>query len=148
MTLTLRRATMKDASTLFDWRNDQLTRSMSLRPDHVGWEEHEWWLSASLVNPCRVLMIAELDGEPVGTVRLDYGDETEMSWTVAPSHRGKGIGSVMIAAAMPAGDVIAWIKPENVASQRIAEKAGFVLSGHDGLQKWSRAAQIEPRAAA
>ena len=133
--MKLRPATFEDAGLLFAWRNDDLTRAMSLSTGEVSWADHESWLRGSLVNPDRKLLICENDNGPVGTVRIDEG--TEVSWTVAPEHRRKGIGSQMVSMASP-DHAVAWIKAENEASRRIAEKAGFVLASDGELQKWVR----------
>lgn len=91
------------------------------------------WLIGVFGNPDRALYIAEEGGEPVGTVRMD-GDE--LSWTVAPKSRGRGVGTRMVQAAMDLGPRLATIKRDNISSQRIAEKAGFVLSTDGELQTW------------
>ena len=133
----LRPATLEDARMLLAWRNDEATRAASVGTDAVSWQDHVDWLRASLENPRRKLLIAEA-GQPVGTVRIDYGAETELSWTVAPDARGQGHGKAMVLAAMPEGPVIAHIKRGNVASQRIAEAAGFTLAKDGDLQRWER----------
>lgn len=134
----LRRATMADAKMLFDWRNDPETCAASINSDPPQWEGHQKWLDASLCNPERALLIAEVDGVPVGTVRIDHGEETELSWTVAPDQRGKGIAKQMVELACPPEHVVAKIKPENVASQKVAESAGFMLVEEGELQVWER----------
>ena len=136
--VTLRPATMDDAQILFDWRNDYETRANSLNTVPVPWEDHCRWLKASLENPRRDLIIAEVEGVPVGTVRIDRGVGTEMSWTVSPARRVKGIGKAMVAKACPPGEVIAQIKAANLASQRIAEHAGFQKIEDGALQLWKR----------
>lgn len=126
----LRKATMDDAETLFRWRNDPLTRQNSFTTDEVPWESHIKWLEASFQNPNRALYIAEC-----GTVRADIqGDRVELSWTVAPEIRGKGFGKAMVACAVslyPDFILTASIKPGNVASEKIAESAGFHLASRD-----------------
>lgn len=143
----MRPATFDDAATLFEWRNDPVTRAMSSNTDPVPWETHLAWLSASLANPDRTLLICEEDGVPVGTVRVD-GDE--MSWTVAPEARGRGLASIMIAMAGPQGRT-AEIKAENLASQRAARKAGFRLVRKGPMQEWRcehQSGSISPRSTA
>lgn len=136
--MKLRPATIDDASLLLEWRNDPLTREASVNTDPVGWDGHVEWFRSSLTNPNRKLLVVEVNEEPVGTVRIDYGDETEISWTVAPSARGRSLGKQMVQAALPDGPVIAHIKRENIASQRIAQAAGFKLVCDEPLQRWSR----------
>jgi RimJ/RimL family protein N-acetyltransferase len=135
--MKLRPATLDDAALLLEWRNDLLTREASVNTEPVSWDSHVAWLRASLGNPRRKLLIAEIE-RPVGTVRIDYGEETELSWTVAPDARGRRLGKAMVLAAVPEGQVIAHIKHDNVASQRIAEAAGFRLARGGDLQRWVR----------
>ncbi|WP_210026738.1 GNAT family N-acetyltransferase [Methylobacterium sp. PvR107] len=138
MTLHLRHARPSDASWLLEWRNDPATRLASISEAEVDAESHEAWLLKAIAGAGRTLLIAETD-RPVGVVRLDFGDSTEMSWTVAPEARGQGIGLQMVRAALPSGRVFACIKSENIPSQRIAAGAGFTLLSDGRLQRWERA---------
>jgi RimJ/RimL family protein N-acetyltransferase len=138
MTLTLRPATEADAWLLLDWRNDATTRRNSIDGSEVAWDDHVHWLSTTLARADRRLLIAELGQEAVGTARFDQtGDHCTLSWTVAPSHRGRGIGRELVACAIRHAHVpllFASIKDENIASIRIAEACGFERSGsEDGL---------------
>ena len=72
-----------------------------------------------------VLRDDELVGE-VGFGRL--GEEIEMGWTFARSAWGRGYATEAGRAALtraPADRIIAVIRPENVASQRVATRLGF-----------------------
>jgi RimJ/RimL family protein N-acetyltransferase len=132
--MILRPATMDDAERLFAWRNDPETRAQSLTTDRVPWDDHVAWLERSLAMPERTLLIAEVAGTPVGTVRLD-GEE--MSWTVAPEHRRKGYAKEMVRLALPR-DATAQIKRGNLASQKVARAAGLQLVEDGELQVWRR----------
>ena len=135
--IVLRPATMEDAETLFRWRNDPVTRANSIIQDPVPWDNHVAWLSASLRRPDRTLLIA--GSIPVGTVRFDtVGDVTEMSWTVAPEARGKGVGFQMVLAASEGKNLVAKIMKHNIASQKIAAKSGFSLLKDADLQEWEK----------
>lgn len=136
--LTLRPATLADAERLFAWRNDPATRAASVHDGEVAWEEHLAWLNSSLASLARDLLIAEEDGEPVGTVRIDRTDETEVSWTVAPGHRGKGYGAAMVRLACPDEPSIAHIKADNAASRKIAVAAGYSCIEKGPLERWTR----------
>lgn len=129
--LILRPATMLDSQTLFEWRNDPLTRANSFNSAEVALKDHLAWLEKSISNPNRLLLIAKENGISVGTARLDRGEnESEVSWTIAPSHRGKGIGKRMIKtliASLSGEKLVAKIKPTNSASRKIAIDAGFQL---------------------
>ncbi|WP_422924754.1 GNAT family N-acetyltransferase [Singulisphaera sp. PoT] len=132
-----RNATLTDAELLFAWRNDPETREHSHNTGLLEFEKHVAWLEATLANPRRDLRIAEWKGIPVGTVRIDLLDDgCELSWTVAPESRGKGIGKQMIKSAVEglSGAVFAEIKAGNIASSRMAEYAGMeLISEKDGV---------------
>jgi RimJ/RimL family protein N-acetyltransferase len=111
---------------------------MFLNSDPVGWDDHVAWIEATLKRSDRELFIAERDGEPVGTARIDY-DESRMpqvSITVAPEHRGQGLSEPILAAALPAQGCEAEVKRENLASQRMVERVGFQLVEGGDLQIW------------
>ncbi len=135
MEFIFRKATNADLERLLEWRNDPLTRQNSKNSEPVSRKTHEAWLRFSLENQDRRLFIAEVSGKPVGTVRLDRSaDEWELSWTVAPATRGKGLGKEMVkeATKLVSGGMIAQVKEGNVASLRIAEYAGFTPVGKTG----------------
>lgn len=129
----LRRATLDDSLLLFEWRNDALTRENSINNDPVPWEKHSEWVAASLVNPARMLFIG-VDQRPVGTSRLDrISDHLELSYTVSPQSRGQGYGHALVEGTLThcAGPVRATVKPQNLASRAILERAGFALVGEE-----------------
>ena len=126
--MTLRRATMDDAQRLFDWRNDPVTRQASHSTAELKLDEHLAWLARSLEMPGRAIYIAETDGVAVGTARTDLDEGvTELSWTVAPELRGKGIGEqlVRLLIEQTPGPLTAEIRMGNAASLRIAQKVGL-----------------------
>lgn len=123
--MELRRATINDAKMLFDWRNDSETRAMSRDTSELVMENHVGWLNRRLSLADPGLYIAEEDGDTVGMVRID---DDEISYTVAPSHRRKGIGEAMLVKAREMfGQKIAEIKRDNVASAKVAERAGHTV---------------------
>lgn len=139
--IALRAATMDDAQRLFNWRTDAETVAAAINTSAISWDEHVTWLKARLADERTKLLIAELDGSPVGTVRFDTRSEyTELSWTVAPEVRGKGVGKAMVALAASQwqGPLICRIKQRNSGSQRIASRAGFSLYVDGPLQVWRK----------
>jgi RimJ/RimL family protein N-acetyltransferase len=139
--MILRAATEDDAEQLLIWRNDPTTRANSLDTELVSLEVHARWLASVLNNPSRELLVAELDGEAVGTVRIDYLEANcELSWTVAPEWRQRGLGKTMLAMAMnraPRRLVEAKIKPDNTASEQIVRHLGFTKAAdHGGVGVW------------
>ncbi len=125
-----------------DWRNDPETRKSSHNVSEVNKEEHVSWLTAQLENSkCRIY-VAEQNGVPIGTVRADYsGGVWELSWTTAPSARGKGVAKRMVAilARLICDPIRAEVKVGNVASARIAENAGMELINEvEGILHYGR----------
>ena len=73
------------------------TRHASLNTENISFEAHQAWVRSVLADPARRLYVAERQGIPVGTLRVDRRDDAcELSWTVAPEFRGRGIGTRMV----------------------------------------------------
>lgn len=136
--IELRKATFADAATLLRWRNDPVTRAMSLSNETVRQGDHLAWLSRVLADSRRQLLVGVYDGYPIGTARIDRGGETEISWTIAPEWRGCGFCSALIAAAVPDGHVVARIKVGNIASQHAAARNGFRRVAAGPVERWER----------
>lgn len=131
--ITLRPATADDAARLLAWRNDPQTRAMSVSSAEVTADEHRAFLAASLASSDRLLFVAEAEGRAVGTLRLDRepGATFAVSLTVAPEERKKGYSLSLLRAAdaeaLKSGGrrLVAVLKPENAASRRAFEDAGY-----------------------
>lgn len=128
----LRPVTMKDWEILLQWRNDTETRNNSHHIELVGEEEHKVWLESVLSNNNRQMYLALEYDTPVGVVRADFdkdNDVYELSWTVSPDMRGKGIGKIIvkILAQKLNYRIRAEVKKNNTASVKIAEYAGMTL---------------------
>jgi RimJ/RimL family protein N-acetyltransferase len=132
--LSLRPATADDSERLLAWRNDPRTRAMAVVQAAVERATHARWLATRLNDADTLLTIAVQDGEPVGTVRLDrHGrDEAELSITIAPEARGRGLARPAIELGVEHAHrewgvtrVTARIRPENTASRRAFAAAGF-----------------------
>ena len=110
--LQIRPATLADSNLLYNWRNDLATRKASRNQEEITPEHHQQWLRETLAENNRRLFIAESDQTPVGTIRLDFADEVEISWTVAPTARGNGWGKKMVAllAESVNCDLVAWVR--------------------------------------
>ena len=130
--ITLRRVEETDKESLWQWRNDELTRQMSIDTQEVPWADHCVWFERVQRDPDRHLLIGESEHIPVGTVRLDcLDDAAEINITIAPSARGKGFGLALLDAATQYAKtqqlvaLTAVIRPSNKASQIIFERAGY-----------------------
>ena len=135
MLVELRPATMEDADLLLDWRNDASTRKASLSSEKVSKTDHLTWLQASLRNKDRRLWIAQVEDAMIGSCRADRLPEGWLlSWTIAPDRRGKGLAYPMLQAMLTdlTGPFFAQIKQDNLASIKVAEKAGFTCQERKG----------------
>lgn len=128
--LTFKPAKVEDCKLLFDWRNDEITRKNSISSDIIPFENHVKWFNESLKNKNRKIYIVFNNNTTVGTTRVDIENKKNIiSWTIAPSARGKGYGKLMVKSFvdMLNGEIIAIIKENNTASIKIAEFAGLKL---------------------
>lgn len=129
--MLLRRARIEDAQLLLSWRNDPETRLQSKSTEEISVEDHIQWLTKILKNSQIKLYIAEVNQIPVGTVRSnrDRDGTLELSWTVAPIHRGKGLGKIMVMQFVqklhPRQKFIARIRKGNISSENIAKALGL-----------------------
>lgn len=94
--ISYRPAEPADAEFLFKLKNDEGVRQSSIQSrDGVRWEPHQAWLRDALENDRLALWIIELNGEPVGTWRMEKAgpDLVEVAIHLMPEARGKGIGA-------------------------------------------------------
>lgn len=129
--MILRPATLDDAKILFAWRNDPETRNQSRNANEVAWDEHVAWLTQSFSWDGFKMYIAEDQGVPIGTVRSYENEEgfVELSWTIAPSARGKGYGKRMVLEFVrqfhPEDKLTATVRKGNIPSAKIAQALGL-----------------------
>jgi RimJ/RimL family protein N-acetyltransferase len=124
MSLTLRKAQMKDAQMLLGWKNEEDTRRNSIVTDKViAVADHLKWLERTLADDSVELYVIEDSGFPIGDVRLDKGAETEISIRMDASCRGRGLATQVIA--MFKSPLTAKIRVHNVASMRV-----FIANGY------------------
>lgn len=132
--ICLRPVSHSDIELLWEWANDPETRKNSFDSAKIPWEEHRTWCQKKLSDEsCRIWIASTGGNAPVGYIRFD-GKESEatISLTVAPNARGKGYGTKIIQQACDRlfaesqfRLVHAYIKPNNIASVKVFEAAGF-----------------------
>lgn len=135
--LQVRPATLDDARLLFYGRNAEAVRRWSLDTGVIEWPQHQHWLTASLSNAQRLLLIAEADDGPVGVLRYDLrGVEAEVSIYLLEGRFGQGWGRALLArgeafvrAHWPQLQAIkAQVLPANQPSLKVFREAGFTQS--------------------
>jgi len=110
-------------------------------------EELEWHMHGHPKNPDFGLWATVLkeSGEFIGRCGLlpsniDGQDEVEVAYTIAEAHQGRGLGTEAAQAILQYGfdklslrRLISLIEPENLPSQKVAEKIGmrFEKEAHD-----------------
>lgn len=138
-TIRVRHASMDDCHFLFELRNDPVARLAFIHTEEVTRDNHIAWLQDYLQSSQGILYIAEdISGNKLGVVRFDIsGIEAEVSINISPDFRGKGLGFDILTKSLDTfrtehPDIVclkAHIKPDNLASQKIFKKSGFVNQG-------------------
>lgn len=142
--IRLRPATEADCRLLWEWANEPGVRASAFSQWPIGWDEHTAWFRAQLTDAASMILIGEDAAErPIGQVRMhrQSSSEGEIDVSVARDFRGAGYGSLLIdtavrEAAASAGitRVHAFIRPENGASARAFENAGFRRIGEEQVK--------------
>ena len=133
--VALRPATAEDEAMLLEWANDPGTRAASRSHEPIPPADHQRWLVRRLATPDDArIWIGESDGLPIGVVRFERRgpDRVEVSITVAPDARGRGLarplleeGIVAARAVFGRVTILADVLPGNEASMRLFGAAGF-----------------------
>jgi RimJ/RimL family protein N-acetyltransferase len=132
----LRPAVDSDASLLFKFVNEPDSLAWKIRTAAlISWDEHTKWLELRLKNHnCRIWIIV-LDNTAVGQIRLEKSDHTvEIDIYVAQQFRKQNIASQALSFAVKCSQsrwrglpLSALVKPNNNASIKLFEKAGFLV---------------------
>lgn len=140
----LRPAGPADRDRLLAWRNDPTTVRHSRTAAAVTDDDHDRWFAARLEDPATRLCIGEVDGEPVGMVRVDIARAVgTISIAIDPTRRGEGLGTAVLRALLEtwrsdfqAVRLVADVSIDNPASRRAFLAAGFTPDGvADGFEQ-------------
>ncbi|MDX5437520.1 MAG: UDP-2,4-diacetamido-2,4,6-trideoxy-beta-L-altropyranose hydrolase [Pontibacter sp.] len=132
--ISMREATPDDLMLLFDWANDPDVRKQSFNPNPILLASHTRWLHAKLEDEQAKLYIAESHGVPAAHIRFEVEDgKAIISYLIGAGFRGKGLGHVVLQRGVakllrqkPTVRLVeGLVQPENIASVRAFEKAGF-----------------------
>lgn len=131
----IRLATIEDMKDVFDLSNDNLVRENSFNQEIIEWENHQKWFKNKLEDGKSPFYVIKNNNDLVAQIRFDRNDdEADISISVAPSFRGKGLGATLLKKAsekviseMEIKKIIAYVKNDNAASKTIFEKAGYIL---------------------
>ena len=138
-TLKLRRASLNDCETVWQWRNDPRTRCFAFNAAEIPLERHRQWYRGIMSNGDQQLLIGTVDDHAIGVLRYDRVDTGwEISVYLDPDLQGLGLGSKLIEAGChwltkelaPPHCIIAQTLPNNTASNKAFCKAGFLPTGN------------------
>lgn len=144
--LPLRPATLADGAVLLRWRNDPTAYRFFFHARPVSPTEHADWLRARLLDPrTRLFVLLDPKGRPLGQIRLELGrrGSAEVSLSLAPEARGRGLGPRALASAtararrLSIRRLIAHTRSDNLPSALAFLKAGYQFvrrlrrGGHD-----------------
>ncbi len=142
--LQLRALREGDRRLLWEWANDPEVRSASFSSDPIPWDTHTSWFNAKLPEPPntslshRVFIAEDEEGVPVGQIRFEKHADAhwDVGLSLSKDFRGRGLASRLIAIGIreliaDAGhaSMHAYVKPQNVASVKSFERAGFERIG-------------------
>lgn len=136
-TLTLRVATLDDARLLFEGRNAEQVRAVSVNQAPLLWEDHLRWLQAALASSDRLLLIAQAVVGDIGVVRYDReGVTAEVSIYLFAQRFALGWGRYLLQAGERAvheywpelQQIDASVQPDNPASLALFRGAGYQQS--------------------
>ncbi len=131
----LRSATEVDSDQLFEWVNrpDSLS-GKAVTSEPILRVTHDNWFAGRLADPGTMIHLIEVDGNPVGQIRLqqDSSGAFAVDIYIEPSHRGQGIAAWSIYQAVSQlrenhdnARLVALVRRENEASQALFQHAGF-----------------------
>ncbi len=148
--ITLRKASMADCETIFQWQSNPEVRKYLRNTAPVSWLEHVTWFTSTLsTNTKKNLYLIKLEKDTVGMLRFDQVKRSdylcinienkitneklkEISWEIsiiiAPNFQGKRLAYLALKK-IPNDykqyDIFAEVHKENIASQNTFINAGF-----------------------
>jgi len=132
--IKIRPADLNDCKSLFDWRSDELSKTMFFNGSSQSIEEHEVWFKNSLCNVDRALYVGELGYKKLGVCRFDFLESemlAEVSINMNPSMRGSDLEEKFLFESIECYlennkyNLLAKVKPNNLTSLNVFKSAGF-----------------------
>lgn len=136
--LVLRKAIKEDCIMVFELSNDSEVRLNSINTDEITLEEHEKWFAKKNEDPNYILLLAFRENQLIGQVKFELAANVAViSISISTEFRGKGLGPKLIREGVEflqktdtkIREIIAYIKPENLASIKSFLRAGFKEQG-------------------
>jgi len=140
--IQLRPVMESDCRILWQWANDAEVRRQSFTQEVISWPAHQQWFQSQLADSETLIRIAEDERkDSIGVVRFKLtGTGAVVSISLAPEFRGRGLASSVLNCALDellrttsVRKVSAFVKPENLASLRLFQRAGFICKEHTSV---------------
>lgn len=133
----VRKATIGDIKDVFDLSNEPVVRENSINQTKIDWEEHEKWFGNKInSNECQYYVVYSCSNDFIGQVRFDIDEKknSTVSISITEAYRGKKLSHLVLKSSCEkyfeevkdSTNITAYIKPNNIPSVRIFEKAGFM----------------------
>lgn len=128
-------ASLNDAHSLYQLQCEEGSRTYSRTPQVPSLDEHMKWYFQSINNPDRKIWMLDFNDDLVGYIRLDktkFGNE--VSILISNEYKNLGLASSALSQLKTKTQlprIIAYVLPENRASIKLFEKAGFHSIGEN-----------------
>mgnify|MGYP001416005472 CR=1 FL=1 len=132
--LILRPAVEEDEILLLNWINDPTVRKWSFsNSDLINQYDHTAWFNQVISDNNIQIWILEKENTPCGQVRVELENKfAVIHYSIDPDFRGNNLGSKMlemvvskICLELDVLEIRAFTIPENIASNKSLENAGF-----------------------
>jgi UDP-2,4-diacetamido-2,4,6-trideoxy-beta-L-altropyranose hydrolase len=129
-----RPARRADLMLYYAWVNDTEVRKNSFQTSQVNLKDHTNWFEKQIQSGNALMLLFFQNDEPIGQVRFTIEeDKATINFSIAKDHRGRGLASELISRASKElterrpeiRQILAEVKPSNMASSRAFEKCGF-----------------------
>ncbi|MEO9576115.1 MAG: UDP-2,4-diacetamido-2,4,6-trideoxy-beta-L-altropyranose hydrolase [Tateyamaria sp.] len=127
----LRAVRPSDKTLIHSWQTAPGARQFSRNPKPPSFDEHSAWFDGRMTPMDQEpFYIVDAGGAEAGFVRLDaaQGQSHEVSILIAPSAQGRGLAKAalgLVRLAHPMRNISAEVHPDNIASQKLFERAGY-----------------------
>ena len=126
----------KDWDILLEWRNNSLTKEMSINSKSISKSDHYNYLKKIESNKHVNQFIFIHNNSYVGTIKVDNSDKksTILSYTINPDFRNKGYGKLMMYLFLfeRNGVFLCEVKKTNFVSIKMCEWNTFKLKSKKG----------------
>tara|TARA_B100001057_G_scaffold497081_1_gene600259 strand:+ start:486 stop:971 length:486 start_codon:yes stop_codon:yes gene_type:complete len=141
--INILKANMNHRKLIWEWRNDPISKQMSLGNHYIEWDEHCKWFKTTLAQDQIRIYIAESFRKLIGLTRFDRNSEDKETYNisiiVAPNMRRKGFGKVILVESIliflkevkECKNILAVIKEENLISNNLFTACGFSFTSKE-----------------